>query len=291
MRKKRRLIALVALFLTVSMGIALSMKRQSRLSAAVAFLPESPELLLFLKKPGLAYAQGYVRFPAGMPDDVILFLDIEMLEGLKSPLWVKGGDWMSYVGLQRTGAVWVTAGTDSTMKGTPSKDRKWEIRSLDQKLQPDTWYRVRVSADFSARHFVSFEIEGGGLSKTIDLSKVTLDYPNYMPFDRGGVIVIPGAMRGRGMMKEDGEPIAYFDDIEAGIVLADGTLKPLFTDGFETQDTLQSQPITLPAIKLDNYKFGYWYKERDEALFSVEEQSFARSGKKVGAANATLEEF
>lgn len=288
--KKRRLIAFIALFLIVSVGVALSLARQSRLSAAVAFIPETPELFSFLERPGLAYAQGYLRFPSGMKDDVIMFLDIEMIEGLSLPQWVSGGDWMAYVGVQRTGAVWVTAGTDSTMKGTPSQDRKWEIRSLDQELKPDTWYFVRVIADFGARHFVRFEIEGGGLSKIIDLSELTLDYPNHMPFERGGLIVIPGAMRGRGMMKEEGVPVVYFDDIEAGIILEDGTRKALFTDGFETQDTLVSQPITLPTIKLDNYTFGYWYKERDESLFSFEAQDFARSGQKVGAANATLED-
>lgn len=273
-----------------SAAVALSFSRQSRLSAVVAFVPERPELLAFLSKPNVAYFQGYLRFPAGMADDVIMFLDIEMLEGIHKPLWVRGGDWMAFVGIQRTGAVWVAGGTDSTMKGQPSTERAWAIRMLDQTLKPDTWYRVRVTADFGQRRYVSFEIEGADLSQTLDLSDQTLDYPNYMPFDRGGLIVIPGAMRGRDMMKERGDPVVYFDDIEGGLVEPDGLLKPLYQDGFEKQTELGAQPVTLPMIDLDKYTFAHWYKEREEAIVSIVKKDFAKSGHSVGLVNADLED-
>jgi hypothetical protein len=38
------------------------------------------------------------------------------------------------VGLQRNGTIWVAEGTDDTMSGKPSKERKWKILSLGQSL-------------------------------------------------------------------------------------------------------------------------------------------------------------
>jgi hypothetical protein len=263
--------------------------RSSRLSGAVAFASESPQTIAFLSRPGIGYVQAYLRFGPNLADDVIMFVDQEILEGLAVPRWVKGGDWMAFVGVQRSGAVWVAGGTDKTMQGNPSGSRNWSIHNLGQRLQPDVWYRVRIIADFDQRRFVSFTIEGSDLKQTLDLSKIRLDYPNYMPFDRAGMIYIVGAMRGRDMMRVRGTPLIYFDDIEGGAVDSDGKLKRLFFDGFESQTSIGEQPVTAAPIKLDDYRFSHWYLERKESLFRIKQAPFARSGNNVGIANVTLD--
>jgi hypothetical protein len=58
--------------------------------------------------------------------------------------------------------------------------------------------------------------------------------------------------------------------------------------GFDKQSVVGSQPISGPDIEREDYTRELWYKERAEALFTIEKKSFARSGKKVGVANATL---
>jgi hypothetical protein len=219
-----------------------------------------------------------------------MFVDHELLEGLAKPRWVKGGDWMSFVGVQRSGAVWVAGGTEATENGKPSSERKWIIHDLKHRLKPCVWYRVTVIANFAKRYFVSFNIKGPGLDRTIDLSKIKLDYPNYMPFDRAGMIYIVGAMRGRSMMQKKGTPIVYFDDVEGGTVGAGGKLQRVFFNGFEKQSKVGKQPLSGPPIQLDKYRFNHWYLERDESLIYIEKAPFARSGKSVGVADVNLQD-
>lgn len=263
--------------------------RESRLSGAVAFSYKSAEAQSFLAKPGLGYVQGYFRFGPEMADDVIMFVDQEMLEGVGQPLNFKGADWMAFAGIQRSGIVWIGGGESRGRSGTPSGSRDWKIFDIKQSLKPDTWYRMRVMADFKALKFVSFEIEGPGLFEKIDISDVLLDYPNYMPFDGPSMIYIVGAMRGKSMMKEKGIPVAYFDDVEGGIISPSGARQSIFQDGFENTAEVGAQPVTLPVIKLENYDKATWYKEQEQAIFKTEEVPFARSGKKVGIADASLD--
>lgn len=263
--------------------------QSARLSGAVAFAKATAQTDAFLTTPGTGYVQAYVRFGPDLGDDVIMFVDQELLEGVTSPpRWVSGGDWMALVGVQRSGAVWVGGGSQQTLKGEPSSDRAWVIHDLRQRLQPDIWYRLRVEADFAQRHFISFTIDGGDLSRTLDLSEVPLDYPNYMPFDKKGLIYIVGAMRSRAMMKRVGVPLVYFDDVEGGVVLPNGTTQRLFSDSFEAQTVVGRQPVTSPTISLNRYTLGQWYLERDESVFRIENASFARTGSKVGVADTTL---
>lgn len=260
----------------------------ARLSGAVAFATASLQTDAFLTTPGNGYVQAYVRFGPDLADDVIMFVDQELLEGVTSPRWVSGGDWMALVGVQRSGAVWVAGGSQQTLQGKPSSDRAWVIHDLRQRLQPDTWYRLRVVADFAQRRFVSFTIHGEGLNRTLDLSAVPLDYPNYMPFDKKGLIYIVGAMRSKAMMKRVGVPLVYFDDVDGGAILPDGSTQRLFSDSFETQTVVGPQPLTSPTISLKRYTLGQWYLEREESLFRIESASFARTGGKVGVADTKL---
>jgi len=146
----------------------------NRLSGAVKLVQRPPAMQGFLTQPGIGYAQTYMRFDAGLPDETIIFLDQELLEGLEAPIYHAGGDWMSFVGVRPDGVVWVTAGTEATMNGTPSTERNWKTDEIGERLQPGVWYRLRVVADCSTRMFKRFVISGPGLSKPLDLSGTPL---------------------------------------------------------------------------------------------------------------------
>jgi len=167
----------------------------NRLSGAVKLVHQPQAIQNFLAQPGIGYAQTFMRFDAGLHNETIMFIDHEWLEGLQAPLHVAGGDWMAFVGVRPDGVVFVTAGTEATMNGTPSTERNWHLEVLGQSLQPNVQYRLRVVADFGARMFKSFSIVGPGLDRTFDLSALSLDYPNYMPFDRAAMGYFVGAMR------------------------------------------------------------------------------------------------
>ncbi len=282
-----------------------STARQSRLSMAVAAVssgsPPAPvwrapaisrttasSTAPFLQKPGAAYVQAYVRFGSGMPDDVIMTLDQEFIDGVSSPFYVLGGDWMALVGIQRSGLLWVAAGTDATMHGVPSTARNWQIKSLGARLQPNVWYLLRTEADFGSRHFKRFIISGPGINKTIDLSNYTLDYPNFMPFSTRMMTFYVGAMRSANMATQPGTPIAYFDDVSGGTFWPDGSDHQLFANGFETQSAVTAQPILSLPINVGGYAQGHWYLERAESLFTIQKAPFAHSGSSVGVANASL---
>jgi hypothetical protein len=77
-----------------------------RLSAGVVFAPPMEAHDTFLRQPGTGYIRAAFRFGPELADDVILFVDQEMLEGITQPVYFKGADWMSFVGVQRTGGRW-----------------------------------------------------------------------------------------------------------------------------------------------------------------------------------------
>ncbi len=290
---KKTLLAATMIFLAgcaSDMGVQ---RRDARLSCAVALVYEGAPISEFLARPGPSFVQAYVRFDSDLPDDVIFGIDQEFLDGVANPFHVKGGDWMSFIGLQRSGAVWVAQGTDETIKGKPSKERTWKILDLGQQLKPNAWYRLRIEADFGKRRFRTFEVEGPELSKNFDLGEFTLDYPNYMPFSDRAMTYFVCAMRGRSLMKPNapapGNPIVYFDDVSGGPIAADGTDVVAFEDGFEDLYEIGRQPVTSPVIDLRRYTQGRWYLERDEALFSRQRMPSARSGQGVGAADASLD--
>ncbi|MER3458486.1 MAG: hypothetical protein C4309_07535 [Chloroflexota bacterium] len=267
-----------------------SQPRDSRLSSAVAVVSKGPAIEPFLGQPGPSFVQAYVRFDSDLPDDVIFGIDQEFLDGVARPFHLKGGDWMAFIGLQRTGAVWIATGTDETMAGKPSKDRVWKIRDLRQRLQPNTWYRLRTEADFGTRHFRTFTIEGARLSKSFDLSQEKLDYPNYMPFSDRAMTFYVFAMRGRSLMTPGapaGKPVVYFDYVSGGPISVSSDVVA-FQSSFEEQQPIGGQPVTSPIIDLEKYQQGRWYLERDEAIFDVQVVPWARTGSHVGRADASL---
>ena len=273
-------------FLLLMLGACVaSGGHDSRLSGAVGFAED----VRFLSHPGPAYVEAYVRFGADLPADVIMFVDQELLEGVSNYRWTKGGDWMAFVGFQRNGTVWVGGGSEEALAGTPSRERNWKLFELGRELQPDTWYRVRVTADFASRGFLGFEIEGGGLARRLDLSGIPLDYPNYIPFDRGSMIYLVGAVRAREWATQPGRPLIFFDDV-SGVVVDGSDEREIFHNDFESQTEVWPQPVTLPDVNLDRYTMGRWYQENEASLFWIERKSFARSGDAVGVADVTLDE-
>lgn len=277
----------IGICLVLAIGFALAF--QSRLSCAVALIYKGEVIQRFLQKPGISFVETQFMIRPDFPSDVIFGVDQEFIEGIKTPRYVKGGDWMSFIGLQRNGSVWIAEGTAETMRGIPSKDRKWKILSLGEEIKPDVWYRIRCYCDFGTRSYSRLEVQGPGLLKKFDLSGVTLDYPNFMPFDGRAMSYYTYAMRSRTMMKagESGEPLVYFDDVKGGVVL-DGLEQPVFFNDFESQSTIDPQPVTAPVILLSKYQQGHFYKERNEAKFRIVEFPNAHSGRHVGVADAGL---
>lgn len=284
---KRALGISIIVCLILAVGIALA--SQSRLSCAVALIFKGELIQRFLQKPGISYVETQFMIRPDFPSDVIFGVDQEFIEGTNSPRYVKGGDWMSLVGLQRNGSIWIALGTDETMQGTPSKERKWKILSLGESIKPDVWYRIRCYSDFGSRCYNRLELQGPGLLKRFDLSGLKLDYPNFMPFDGRAMSYYTYAMRSRTMMKmgESGEPLVYFDDVKGG-VMVDGLEQPVFANDFESQSTIDAQPVTAPVILLGKYEQGHFYKERNEARFRIVEFPQAHSGRHVGVADAGL---
>ncbi len=260
----------------------------ARLSALVGF-SRAGKTADFVKNPGISCVESYFYFEDELKDDVIFGVDQEFIEGTTAPLYLKGGDWMAFVGLQRTGTVWVASGTEATLSGKPSKERKWEILNLGSSLRPKTWYRIQCRADFGTRHFVDMQVEGPGLNKTLDLSKYKLDYPNFMPFDGAAMTYYVHAMRGRSMMKEEGKPIIFFDDLRGSLASkGESRLSEVFYNDCESQPKILKQPVSGPPIKLDNYRDGIFYFERDEARAELIESPVAHSGRRLVRLDAGL---
>jgi hypothetical protein len=285
---KSNLLLFIVSILVVMAWSGQSSARQSRLSMAVAEVSSGPNVAPFLQNPGAGYVQAYVRFASDMPDDVIMTLDQEFIDGVISPFHISGGDWMGLVGVQRSGLLWVAAGTSATMHGIPSTARNWQIKSLGTRLQPNVWYLLRTQADFRSLHFKSFTISGPGINKTVDLSSYALDYPNYMPFNSRMMTYYVGAMRSANMATQIGTPVAYFDDVSGGTFWPNGSDHPLFANGFEWQSAVSAQPLTPLPIQVGGYLQGLWYLERAESLFTIQHVPFAHSGSAVGVAKASL---
>jgi len=259
---------------------------QSRLSMAVAEVSAGTDAQQFLQKPGGSYVQTYVSFAADFPNDVLITIDEEFLDGVNNPLYVSGGDWMAFIGVQRTGTIWVEAGTPSTMRGNPSATPNWQIINLGAQLQPNVWYLLRTVADFSTRRFKSFTINGPGINTTIDLSGYFLDYPNYFPCDKRAMTYLVGDSRSASTASGTGAPTAYFTNVSGGTFWPDGTDHPLFSSNFQSQSTVGPQPQSGPPILIENYVQGQWYLERPESLFTI--LPTGNSSVAIGAANASL---
>ncbi len=299
MRANKRFL-LPAIIILIALALP-AQARNSRLSGVVAFQKQETAIQEWLSTPTEAFVEAQVRFSPTLADSVIFGVDQEYLDGMHAPHHLAGGDWMGLVGLQRSGKVWVAAGTEATEQGSPSKERNWVVLDIGHSLQPDTWYRINTVADFATRHYVSLTISGPNLHKEFDLSAYRLDYPNMMPFDGRSMTDYVWAMNGTAI---GGTPEAdakvYFDDLRAGVIeSASGkqTERDTFTDDFEAAKLPLEQPIHwldmfwTKQIALKPYNDKVWYLERDEALAKPVQAPFARSGKIVMLVDAALQDI
>lgn len=271
----------------------LSCDAKMRLSAIVNFANDDPKISKWLAKPNKYYLEAFVRFDKDLSPSTIFGIDQELVEGIENHQYIKGGDWMGLIGLQRNGKIWVATGTPETENGKPSKDRKFEFYDIGHELKPDTWYRLYSIVDYSKRRFVAFSIDGGGIERTFDLSKHRLDYPNMLVFDKPAMTHLVFALAGDALGTKPNEKThVYFDDIKGGIIENGNKIK-VFEDGFENSNKrFPPQPwnymglIKDKKIRTDDFKDGIWYVEREESIGAVINANFAKSGSKIAILDA-----
>ena len=75
------------------LAVGLAFAFQSRLSCAVAVVWQGLQIESFLRKPGVSYVETQFLIKPDFASDVIFGVDQEFIEGIKSPLYVKGGDY------------------------------------------------------------------------------------------------------------------------------------------------------------------------------------------------------
>ncbi|MFO8127540.1 hypothetical protein [Yoonia sp.] len=286
MNKKMISIILMMLLIAISFSGCFFLQPKGRLSGTVLFIHSSPSVQDWLEEPKKTFVQAYFMFPTDFASDIIFGIDQEFIEGVDDPIRFPGADWMALVGLTRTGMLNIPVGTDESLNGTPSDASVWEIIDLDIKLQPNTWYLMRETADFQSRRFESFTLTGPNVNITIDLSQYYVDYPNYIPIDNRSLTYYVYAIR-MSPYVQPGSTSIYFDDVTAGIETNDGYEIILF-EGFELQKDIPDLPITLPVTPLSDIQELYWYKENEDAMVQITGNT-VRSGEYSCLCNATLD--
>ena len=286
MIKKMISIILMMLLITILFSGCFFLQPKGRLSGTVLFIHSSPSVQNWLEEPKKSFVQAYFMFPADFASDIIFGIDQEFIEGVDDPIRFPGADWMALVGLTRTGMLNIPVGTDESLNGTPSDASVWEIIDLDIKLQPNTWYLMRETADFQSRRFESFTLTGPNVNITIDLSQYYVDYPNYIPIDNRSLTYYVYAIR-MSPYVQPGSTSIYFDNVTAGIQTSDG-YEIILSEGFELQKDIPDLPITLPVTPLSDIQESYWYKENEDAKVQIV-KDFVHSGEWACLCNATLD--
>ncbi len=259
------------------------------ISASVAFAYSDATLQEFLEAPSLAYISGYFYFEDSLAPDIIFGLDIEHLEGVDNPIRFEGADWMALAGFNRAGILWFPIGSPENLEGTPTPTEKWEIRDFGVELLPDTWYKMTITCDFDQLEFVSVNLEGGGIDKTVSLSGFPLEYPNYAPFDKASLTGYAFALRGTEFSPENIPGFdVYFDDIQMGVYTGTN-FEIILEDGFENQLTVGEIPITDIPIPLADIQENVWYLENEDAKLQIT-NAVQRSGTASLKCSADLEQ-
>lgn len=257
-------------------------------SASVAFKYNGGALNEFFLNPSKAYVSGYFYFEDNLANDIIFGLDIEWLEGIDNPIHFPGADWMSLAGFTRKGILWFPIGSPINLTGTPTNTELWEFRDIGKELQPNTWYKMTIEADFEKREFLSVSLKGGELDVILDISGYPLEYPNYIPLDKPALTFYTFALRSNEFaINNTGGTKVYFDDIEGGIIK--GSEKQLvFSNGFEHQNKIEQIPINLPVTQLNNIQEDFWYYENENAKIKIV-STIKRNGNNAIECNADLE--
>ena len=258
-----------------------------RNSALVAFRFSGSETERWLSAPQSAFVEGYIRFPPELANDIFMGFDIELFEGVADPIRFEGADWMALTGITRSGLYFTPVGTQRSLGGVPSDASVSESGTIGFELQPNTWYRLRIDADFSTLRFIKLTIEGPEQSAELDFSQYLLDYPVFIPFDGRTLTFYFFALRNKELQEGGGSTVVHFDDIRAGIITESGEVE-IFNDGCEDTGVVAELPITLPVSPLADIVEGNWYKENSDAIVTTV-TGVARSGVRACAADARLE--
>lgn len=256
-------------------------------SSSIAFRYNSDALKNFFQNPTRAYVSGYFYFEPDLAEDIIFGLDIEWTEGVDNPIHFPGADWMSLAGFTRNGILRFPIGSPENINGIPTGTDLWEERNIGTAFQPNTWYKMTITANFELREFLAVRIEGNGIDLEENLEGIPLEYPNYIPLDKPSLTFYALALRAKELAPNNlGGTKVYFDDIEGGIFV-DSDYEIVFPDGFENQDIIQNIPITLPISPLYEIKENYWYYENDEAKIIINSE-IKRNGMNSLECNASL---
>lgn len=234
-------------------------KKERGMNAVVILLHSAPEVSEWLRNPGKAYVEGYFSFPADLADDVSFGLDVEFWEGKENPVYRSEGDWMGTAFLSRGGLLVISAGDSDYKQG-------YAAININATLLPNVWYRMHLVIDFDKRKFVSFNITGPDVEKTVDLKEYNLSLPQQIPMNRAALTFYVGAAK---LSDHQGTNIVYADDVEGGIEIQ-GLYRTVLKNGFENQNTILEWPKD--TYILSNWTEAVWYKEWPNAKVSIEQE-------------------
>jgi hypothetical protein len=242
-----------------------------RLSAVVSILYSTPEAKEWLSDPGKAYIEAYFMFPPDLAEDVLFGLDLEFWEGKQNYVYNSSLAWMGTAFISRGGLLGINSG---------GKDyRQGGIGILaNVTLQPNTWYKLSEELDFAGRKYLSFNVTGVDVNKTINLRDYDIDISDESlkgTFPGPALTFYTGACKTS--LKEGGN-IVYSDSVEARIETGTG-YKTVLKDGFEGQNELISWDfdhdgdIDMDDVRLasnvTNWNEGSWYQEHPTSLTSI----------------------
>lgn len=283
-------IALIIFSILAVRGLA---NPSSRLSCVVSLIYQGDITKIWLNNPSRSFVEAWVMFPQDLGENVIFGLDQELLESKPHPITFPGADWMGLVGTTRGGIIWIASGTDQTSRGKPSSARNWKIIDSGMRLRPLVWYKLRTTADFSTRKFVSFSVTGPDVDKTFDLSEYSLDYPNYIPFDQRSIGYYLWSMYGNSLGDARAKGKVYFDDLRAGFIAPNGREDAVITSSFENMpEEIPNEPASAirgpDLVVLREFKDRSFYLENKDARARCTKTRLARTGASVLECDATL---
>lgn len=237
-------------------------KEDRDFNGVATYLYSAPEVKAWLNSPTKAYIEGYFSFPQSLAEDVAFGVDIEFWDGKDTYLYQPSGLWMAYPLVTRNGTLVFFSGNEENLKGEYGES-ELVIIQMNVNLNPDTWYKLRTEADFAQRKFVSFNIDGADINKTVDLSQYNIVFPEPLPVTQRIIFLSVGAIK---LFDESGTNVLYADDIEAGVQI-NRSYVFVFQDGFEEQNRIFEGPNSWNVAT--DWPEKVWQEERDTVVVSI----------------------
>ena len=237
---------------------------EGRVSSTVAFSTDRtiPD---WLADPSEAAVEAYIRFPDNLAENIWFGVNMEFVGGAENPTRFAQEDFAALVLVTRDGLVALPRGTENSHSGTPDNNNVWEPRTLDRKLAPDIWHRIRLEADFGDLTFSRLVVESPGATTELDLSGLLLSYPNPIPVDGRALTWYVHAVANA--PAEGGSGTAVLLDDAKGEVRQGGPWQTVYRENFDTPfETLPDVPFTFPEMELRNAVEGILHLENDDAI-------------------------